>query len=466
MRLPRPRRRPAAAAGAPRESRYPGAAVARHRDLRIGFWPDLQLGLVVLPARGAKPIAADTGWSLPWIVAGLTIGSLTAGLIATRVGREIQARGGRLVMIAGAFLLAAGLVALGVSPNLPLHLFAWIVIGIGMGCSLYEAAFSTLGELYGQDARKAITHLTLFGGFASTVCWPLSALFLEWLGWRGTCFAYASLHLGLILPVYATVLPLDANHDSSATPSRQDGQGEAFEMPGRRQWLLFGLMAVAFCLGWGISSVFSVHLLTILQSRGLDLAAAVALGALVGPSQVGGRLFEMLFGKHYRPIHTLLMSVVLVAIGVGLLAAGISLISVALVAYGAGVGISSIARGTLPLAIFGAKRYAIWVGRLAGPALLAGALSPTIAALLLDQAGVDLTVVVLAALAILNIVAALLLWSVQRRGISVPAAGLDEDAGETSSATGESLGSSPADEHGISASSASHDDRLAPCTRS
>jgi predicted MFS family arabinose efflux permease len=369
-----------------------------------------------LPAVLAKPIAAETGWPLAWVVAGLTIGSLTAGLISARVGHAIQARGGRPVMMAGTIMLAGGLTALGLSPNLPLHLLAWLVVGAGMGCSLYDAAFATLGKLYGQDARAAITHLTLFGGFASTVCWPLSAVFLESLGWRGACFAYAALHLGLTLPLYAAVLPRVAEHAGGAATKRPDRQGESVELQRRRQWLLFGLMALAFSLGWGVSSVFSVHLLTILQSRGLDLTAAVSLGALVGPSQVGGRIFEMAFGKYYRPIHTLLMSVVLVAIGVGLLALGISLIAAALVAYGAGVGILSIARGTLPLAIFGPERYATWVGRLAGPALLAGALSPTIGALLLDTIGTDLTLVVLAALAGLNIGIALLLWLAQRAG--------------------------------------------------
>lgn len=105
-----------------------------------------------LPAVLATPIAVETGWPLEWIVAGLTIGSLTAGLISPGVGRSIQANGGRPVMIFGATLLATGLAALGLSPNLALHLFAWVVIGIGMGCSLYDAAFSTLGRLYGQDA--------------------------------------------------------------------------------------------------------------------------------------------------------------------------------------------------------------------------------------------------------------------------------------------------------------------------
>jgi predicted MFS family arabinose efflux permease len=370
-----------------------------------------------LPAVLAAPIAADTGWALPSIVAGLTIGSLTAGLLASRIGRAIHLRGGRNVMIAGTLLLAAGLIGLGASPSLPLHLVSWVVIGAGMACSLYDAAFSTLGRLYGQDARAAITHLTLLGGFASTVCWPLSAVLLEWLGWRGTCFAYAALHLGLTLPAYAVVLPRGTDQH----PPR--GQAPAPEVapspgpPAGREWLLFGLMAGAFSLGWGISSVLSVHLLTILQARGLELASAVALGALVGPSQVGGRMFEMMFGKHYRPVHTLILAAVLLAVGVGLLAGGFSVLPIALMAYGAGAGIASIARGTLPLAVFGPQHYAIWVGRLAGPSLITGALSPTIAALLLDRIGATATLYVLAGLALLAILIALLLWREQgRRG--------------------------------------------------
>jgi len=288
-----------------------------------------------------------------------------------------------------------------------------MVIGVGMGCSLYDAAFATLGRLYGQEARRAITHLTLFGGFASTVCWPLSALCLEWLGWRATCFAYAAVHMGLVLPLYAVVLPTVGYRVGASTVQSNAGHVARGPMP-ERQWLLFGLMATAFSLGWGISSVFSVHLLTILQTRGLELAGAVALGALVGPSQVGGRIVEMILGKHYRPIYTLLISVVLVAVGVGLLAGSASILAPALIAYGAGIGIASIARGTLPLAVFGPERYAVWVGRLAGPALIAGAVSPTLAAALLDLAGTSATLYVLAVLALVNIGIALLLWSLVR----------------------------------------------------
>ena len=73
-----------------------------------------------------------------------------------------------------------------------------------MGAGLYDA---TLGRLYGHDARTAIATLTLFGGFASTACWPLLAFLASEFGWRGACLVYAAVHLVIVLPFYVFLLP-------------------------------------------------------------------------------------------------------------------------------------------------------------------------------------------------------------------------------------------------------------------
>ena len=160
-----------------------------------------------LPAVLAKPIAADTGWSLSWVVGGLSLGLLIAGLVSPWVGRAIARRGGRPVLAVSAGLLAAGLSALALAHSLPAFLTAWLLVGLGMGAGLYDPAFATLGRLYGHGGRSAITTLTLFGGFASTVCWPLSAFLDAHLGWRGVCLVYAGFQLAVALPAYVFVLP-------------------------------------------------------------------------------------------------------------------------------------------------------------------------------------------------------------------------------------------------------------------
>ena len=73
-----------------------------------------------------------------------------------------------------------------------------------MGTGLYDAVFAALGRMYGSEARGPITNLTLFGGFASTICWPLSAFMIDHVGWRSACFIYAALHLFVMLPLQVT----------------------------------------------------------------------------------------------------------------------------------------------------------------------------------------------------------------------------------------------------------------------
>lgn len=160
------------------------------------------------------------------------------------------------------------------------------------GAGLYDAAFATLGGYYGRSARSAITTLTLWGGFASTVCWPLSALFLEHLGWRGACMAYAGIHLAICLPLVLLVLP----SNGKPRPIGGKDQAPAIKLRDHERRAYLIMMAIVVLAGLGVT-IISVHLLTLLQQRGLSLGEAVALGALIGPAQVAGRIGEMASGE-------------------------------------------------------------------------------------------------------------------------------------------------------------------------
>jgi MFS family permease len=367
-----------------------------------------------LPAVLARPISADTGWPLPWVVGGLSLGLVVSGIASPRVGRAIQAQGGRRVLAASSALIGLGLLVLGLAPTLPLYLAAWLVIGSGMGAGLYDAAFATLGRYYGQGARRTIVALTLFGGFASTVCWPLSAFFLSHVGWRGTCFAYAAIQLFLALPLHLLALPKVGNPIAADSVDREARSADGPLVPHDAR-LRFILLATAIAVASAVSATVSVHLLAFLQAKGLALAAAVALGAMVGPAQVTARVVELVFGRYYHPIFTKLAATSLVATGLALLLLDIRVVAVALVAYGAGIGIESIARGTLPLVLFGAERYAALMGRIAFPSFLLQALAPTLAALLLAHGGVGATLGVLVVVAVANVGLTALVGILSRR---------------------------------------------------
>lgn len=162
-----------------------------------------------LPAILADPIARDLGISSNWFFAAFSGSLVISGLLGPRVGRQIDRVGGRQVLCASNVILAAGLALLGASISLWTMSAAWLLLGVGMGLGLYDAAFGALGRIYGDNARRAITGITLIAGFASTVGWPLSSLALETIGWRETCYAWAAAHILIGLPLNSTIMIAD-----------------------------------------------------------------------------------------------------------------------------------------------------------------------------------------------------------------------------------------------------------------
>jgi len=353
-----------------------------------------------LPAVLAQPISRDMNWPFAWVVGGLSLGLLAGSLASPHVGAAIERHGGRLVLAFSAVAIGTGQVGLAIAPNLSVYAFAWLVMGVGMAAGLYDANFAVLGCLYGLNARSAITTVTLYGGFASTVCWPLSAFLVSEIGWRGACLTYATIQIGVALPLYLSVLP------RSGSPSRAHlHEGAAAEMQRTRKpsLALLILLAATLTLSAALSSLMSTHLLTLLQASGFALSAAVGLGALAGPSMVAARVIEMAIARHHHPIWTQFGSASFVAIGLAGLWAKLPLIPAALVSYGAGLGLESIAVGTLPLSLFGASGYATLIGRLATSSWLAQAAAPWIGALLLERRGAHATLAVVSGVALVNV---------------------------------------------------------------
>lgn len=349
------------------------------------------------------PIAKDTGWSVGALSAGVSVGLLVSGLAAPFVGRIIQAVGGRNVLASGMALIAIGLFILGFTRNLPMYFAAWVILGLAMAAGLYEAAFSTLGRLFGKDARSAITELTIWGGFATTICWPISAILVESIGWRGTCFAYAAFHLAVSLPLCILVIP-------RAEPKIRNGDAATqiqSELPGLLDLRFLCLLLAGVTMSM-LGTLLSIHLITILIAMGQSMTNAIALGALMGPAMVGARLLEMFGRGRHHPIWTMGVATSLECAGfVGLLLGAPA--SAGLIAYGAGVGLWSIARGALPLSLFEPDHYPRIVGRLALPTLIASACAPTIGSILIETFSPDGCLKIFAAASLLPCLAVIVL---------------------------------------------------------
>jgi len=332
-----------------------------------------------LTAVFADPVSVALHLPRAWFFGVFSAALLLSGLLGPLAGRTIDRYGGRDVLAATNVVFAAGLVLLALASNLAGLAAAWALLGIGMGFGLYEAAFATAAGLYGRDARNAITGITLFAGFASTVGWPTSALFIEHFGWRGACLAWATLHLAIGLPMNRFLVPKSPPHEPEQAP--------AHDAPAGVPWTMIVLAGV-FGATWFVTTAMAAHLPRLLQAMGATPTAAIAAASLVGPAQVAARLVEFGLLRRLSPMIAARLATGLHPIGAILLAIFGPVVAIPFVLlHGAGNGMLTIARGTLPLALFGPAAYGLRTGILTAPARILQGGAPLLFGVVLDRGG-------------------------------------------------------------------------------
>jgi MFS family permease len=350
----------------------------------------LALGITQITAWGTifylfplllDPLQAALGASRLAVVGAFSGALLLSGLLAPVVGRSIDLHGGRLLMAAGSVLATVGLTALARVNSLAQLYAVWALLGVAMACTLYEPAFAVLTRAFVRHHRRAIAVLTLFGGFASTVFWPLGQTLIDAYGWRSTAMAFGAINLLLCLPLHLLVLPR-----RPLPPAPIAGKAASVPLHAVLRDRRFYLLAAAFTANVLVFSATSVHMIAMLVAKGLTAAQAAGYGALFGPMQVAGRLAEMMLGQRVAPSRVGLVALAMLPASLILLVlSGIGawgFVAFALL-YGAGNGVMTIVRGTVPVELYGRDHYGAVNGALAAPVLLAKAAGPLVAALAL-----------------------------------------------------------------------------------
>lgn len=338
-----------------------------------------------LPAILAGAMGESLGIPPSRIFAAFSLALLMMALTGPVAGRLIDRWGGRPLLMATNLLFALGLVLLSQVQTQGQLFAVWWLLGLAMGAGLYEAAFATSVRLYGKAARGSIVGITLFGGFASTLSWPLTTWLLHSWGWREACLVWAAVQLLVLLPLHASLPPAPARPvvDAAAIPP---GLPATPAVSLRGQWLSLVLLALTFAAIWFIGTSMMSHLPRLLMLSGATATAAVAAAALVGPAQVASRMADYAFLRHAHPLWSARIAVMAYPLAALLLAMlGASGGWAYALAFGLGNGIMTVVIGTLPLAMFGAQGYGQRQGLLMVPARMTQASAPFLFGLALEQ---------------------------------------------------------------------------------
>jgi MFS family permease len=315
----------------------------------------------------------DLGVSDLFLFGAFTAGLLVSGTLSPLAGRWVDKRGGRFVLSLGSALAVLAMAILALAAHPVLLVLGWMIAGAAMAACLYDPAFATLSQHTGARYRRAVTALTIFGGFASTVFWPLSHLLMDAWGWRITLGIYAGLHLFLCLPIHLLFVPRRLRIPHSEEPAAEARVSDPHDVS-RLRWL-----TAAFAIAAFVSSVVAVHVVNLLVAEGLTQAQAVTLAMLIGPMQVAGRIAEFGFAARVGTVALGCVAFALLFLAVVALIAvdGFGVAAVLFVtAYGCGNGIFTIVRGTAPAELFGRQGLGAVLGHLARAGLYSRAFAP------------------------------------------------------------------------------------------
>lgn len=349
-------------------------------------------------------MAADFGWSRGVIYGGFSTALLVMGMASPIIGRMIDRQGGRYVMSAGSVLIAVACVGLALSQSLVTYYASWLLMGLAMRMTLYDAAFAVLARAGGAGARRPMTQITLLGGLASTVFWPLGQALAAMFGWRTAVLIYAGIAL-MTLPLHlAMPHDSDAGHAPPGPPATPPTL-----LTGRAATNAALLYALSTMLAQFLNAGMSSHMIAILAGMGLAEAASVWVSTLRGVGQSSSRLSELLFGGGLSAPALNVLAAVLLVVSFAAAFFSTQFLVAALAfafVYGAGNGLMTITRGTLPLAMFDHRTYGAFVGRLLAPSFVVAATAPTVYATVIDRWGEPAALAMSLAIALATLAAA------------------------------------------------------------
>jgi MFS family permease len=350
-------------------------------------WGSLYYAFAIM----APTIQRQMQWSATSVMGAFSAALLVWGLCTYCVGRLIDQYGGQLVMTFGSCLCGFLFFILSTTKSIWVFYVVWGAFGAGMALTLYEPAFAVLVETWPNSYRRRIGVLTLAGGLASTVFWPLTNWLVNTIGWRDSALIFATMHFFVCAPLHWFVLPnLDQRRCLLATYMQPTKTAMASHSgkPRIPRSPAFWLLAVSFAAFGFVTAAIATHVVPIIESRGLTTSGALAIAMMIGPMQVVGRSLDLLLSSRLSPLATGVLTVSIIPAAILFLwgASEASFLCYAFVAfYGLGLGLLTIVRATTPAIIFGINSYGSISGALSAPSVLARAAGPLAGTFLISK---------------------------------------------------------------------------------
>jgi MFS family permease len=233
------------------------------------------------------PMRDDTGWSNAAIAAAFSVSTLAGGLLALATGALIDRVGTRPVM-GGSLLAGSGLLLLAsTADDVAAFVTMWGAGGAIISAGLfYNATMAITARITPVAERpRAYTWLTVIGGLASPVAFPLAGAFIELWGWRAAIRAMVGFLVACTVPAVVLVdgRACVDDGDGERADDGYAGVGAALQSGPVRRWLLAAAAAMA-----GLVAI-QVHHVAAIEATGVSVGLASTMAGVRGLLSLPGR---------------------------------------------------------------------------------------------------------------------------------------------------------------------------------
>ncbi|GAB2952334.1 MFS transporter [Hafnia psychrotolerans] len=342
------------------------------------------------PAIISSQIGVAVGLTEEHVYFGITIMMLVGALSSPKLGKIIDKHGARTPIILGCLITALSLLLMAVVNNPYSFWVSWALLGLASPLVITSGAYTALVQVTGNNARKAVSALSLFSGFSSTLFYPATHYLVLHYGWREMYVIYATLHLLICMPIFIKLLPKEYNKkivNEKTTTTKTT--------PNNTNLILINFF-ILILVNTMISAGLTLHLYKLFGLLGLSTSVAVFAVSLTGPTQVIGRIIELTTGRNHSPLSTALFSTIIQVISFVIIiyVNSSKVIWLFIILYGLSNGLMTIVRVALPLILFGSKDYGRSSGIINFGFSLTNAIAPVAFANIIENYGAKVIFVI------------------------------------------------------------------------
>ncbi len=365
----------------------------------VSFWA---FGLYI------DPFESQFGWSRGEVSGALSLSLLTGGLAGPLIGRWIDLRGPRQVILFGAATTALTYGLLATTSEL-WQLYAYSAINGVFRQMMFFIPFQALISRW-FDRRRGVALSILGTGFAlgGVVVVPVMRVVIDSLGWEVSFVVSGLAVVALFLPLGALLVrndPADvgALPDGEAPPDGAPALPPAYSGLTLRAAMAtphFWLVAVGFAFFFYGLFGMMVHQIPFYESVGVPRSTAAFIVSVTAACGIGSRLaFGLIADRAGRFEHVIMAMCACLIGGMAalLLNSGAIGIAIFVVLWVCGTGGGPIVESMLLTRMFGLAHFATLLGAIVVIEEIGLVVSPTVAGWIFDATGsYDLALVMFA----------------------------------------------------------------------